>query len=80
MTKAKKPAANAGLSLQQISEAAGISIPALIKYKKGAATNGLKRFMLGEGRSATFKKSAIPTFLKLRNQGLKQRGRPSKSK
>lgn len=79
MTKAKTKS-NAGLSLQEISKEAGISIPALIKYKKGAATNGLKRFMVGDGRTATFKKSAIPTFLKLRNQGLKKRGRPSKSK
>jgi hypothetical protein len=68
-----------GLTLVEIGEQTGISLPALAKYKKNAESNGLKKFMVGAGRFARFKKSSVPTFVKLRNQGLKKRGRPRKN-
>lgn len=62
------------MTLGEISEATGISMPTLSKYKATAAAQ-LARFTVGEGRKAKFKPGAKVLFLKLRNEGLARRGK-----
>ena len=65
------------LSLVKLSERSGISRGTLVKYKALEARPGglLDGHYVGHPRSMRFRTTAIPIFRKLRNAGVKARGR-----
>lgn len=66
-----------GITLKEISTRTGISVVSLIKYKKEHTAPGglLARFVVGSGRRMKFHPAAVAAFLKLRKDGVAQRGR-----
>lgn len=64
------------LTLSQVSERTGISMPTLQRYKK----NHQDRLpSVGEGRRQRYPKEALPVFEEIRRENISKRGRPKKS-
>lgn len=65
------------ISLSEMSRRSGVSLPALLRYKKAHGGPGgvLNKFFVGTGRAAKIKVTAEAQLLKLRDQGLARRGK-----
>ena len=70
------------LTLKDVHGETGISMVTLLKYKdEHAKENGcLFKFVRGEGRTMRFRQDSVPTFMRLKREGLAKRGRPRKVK
>lgn len=63
------------LTLTDVSERTGISMPTLGKYKK---EHGDRIPSVGEGRTQRYPEEALPVFKQIKQENLKKRGRPKK--
>jgi DNA-binding transcriptional MerR regulator len=74
----KKNAANASdlLTLTDVSERTGISMPTLLRYKKEHQD---RIPSVGEGRTQRYPEDALPVFEQIKQENLSKRGRPRKS-
>ena len=75
---AAAPAAAGGdlLTLTEVSQRTGISMPTLQRYKK-EFQNRLQT--VGKGRTQRYKADSLDTFRQIKQENLKKRGRPRKS-
>ena len=78
---AKRPAAKPArggdlLTLTEVSQRTGISMPTLQRYKK-LYQNRLQT--VGKGRTQRYKPESLDTFRQIKEENLKKRGRPRKS-
>lgn len=64
------------LTLTEVSERTGISMPTLGKYKKAYAD---RIPSVGEGRTQRYPVEALEVFEEIKQENLKKRGRPAKS-
>jgi len=73
---AKKEAAEALLTLTEVSKRTGISMPTLQRYKKEYQR---RLETVGKGRTQRYKVESLETFKQIKTENLKKRGRPRKS-
>lgn len=75
--RAAKPAASGELlTLTEVSQRTGISMPTLQRYKK-LYQNRLQT--VGKGRTQRYKPESLDTFRQIKEENLKKRGRPRKA-
>jgi len=64
------------LTLTEVSEQTGISMPTLQRYKKGYQD---RIPSVGKGRKQRYPEDALPVFEQIKKENVKRRGRPRKS-